>query len=126
VATLARAAPSLIRTVGLKAYSLLTPLQLAVRDRLTMKAQGLNLDNFLRQTGLFGTPALTAGEPLAQLLLRIFVALEASAVKFARVLRRYLALSLAPGRGQTGLFAEAVLSPLEALSQAAREAAVNL
>lgn len=123
VGVLAKASPYLIQTADLQDYNLLPPLRKALRDRVTMKgADEPNVTNFLRQQGLFGVVAHVEGDPMAETLLRLVVTLEASPVKMAKLFRRYLSMAKAPGRGQSGLFATEMLSPIQTLEQAAKEA----
>jgi hypothetical protein len=118
--TLARSAYYLWATEELGQYNLVPSLRRAVSDTLEMRAQGLTLNNFLRQGGLF----MTHRSPLDIATLKIWDNLSESPVKFARVMRRYLQLTRDIGRGQVGLFG--AQSPVEALTEAALSAGLDV
>lgn len=126
IETLAKSAVYLLKTKELRDYSLLGPLRAAVKDRLSMRAQNfVSVKEFLRQQSLFGGAA-TAGDPLAVALLQVFYEAENAPVKFARFSRRYLELAKAPGEGQSTLFADLALSPVQTVKKASQEANIKI
>jgi hypothetical protein len=128
VGVLARAAPYLVIAGQAPEFDLRDPLRKAVRDRLTMRAQGIaDVALFVKQQGLFaGSGAATEGDPRARALLYIMAELDAAPVRFSRFARRYAELAQANPTAQGGLFAGEKLSPLDALKKAATEAGVKL
>jgi hypothetical protein len=129
VETLARSAPYLLATQRLGEYSLLPPLRKAVKDRVLMRSQEIrNVKDLLRQSGMFGGEAASAGDPLAVTMLEILLAAENSAVKFAKLARYYYAHALAASSPQVGLFGalDAKLTPVEALLRAAKDASIKI
>lgn len=120
ITTISRIAPLLVKTSQMKEFNLLDAFRKSLRDFISYKnAPVSNVDEFLRQGGLFGgkTAALSAGDPLAVLLLRILLEHKNAAAKFAKILKIYIAKAGETKQG--GLFdIGPKITPIQALQEA--------
>lgn len=126
-ATLAKSAPYLAQLAALKQYNVLPEFTLALRDLVSLRAQGFtDVPRFLEQRGMFGVDSKVRGNPIAEVWLFILLELQASPAKLAKLARYYLGLAKAPSSGQAGLFAAETFTPQQALERAAKVAGVKL
>jgi len=125
--TLAKAAPYLAQLAPLKEYNILPEFTLALRDLVSLRAQGFtDVPRFLEQRGMFGVDSKVRGNPIAEVWLFILLELQGSPAKLAKLARYYLGLAKAPSSGQAGLFAAETFTPQQALERAAKVAGVKL
>jgi len=119
--TLARGAPWILSAAaGGADWDLRPAITAAVRDLVEIRRRGVNVDSYLRQTGMDGGPAVLTAQ-YGESLLRVLSALGARPVAFGRFARRYAELSRAHPSAQGSLLPAEKVSPVDAIRQAAAQ-----
>lgn len=128
--TLARGAPWLLTAAsyGGDAWDVRSVLRAAAQDFLHMRALGLRSpEDYLRQEGMFAeAEPVVKRHALGPLLLHVLAQLMGKPLKFSWFARAYAGAARQHPEGQEALFPREVLTPEQALRQAAVTAGVIL
>ena len=127
VESVARSAPYLLGTETLGEYNLVPSIGRAIRDRIGMRrTDARSLSEYTRQMDAFST--LHSKSPLDQRVLEILVQAELAPVKLSKTFRSYVGLAREGSSAQDGfaMFAAPKLSPLDALTKAAKDAGIKI